>query len=303
MSNNENIKVSIVIPIYNVEEYLDACLESLKNQTHTNFEAILVDNATKDSSGDIAKKYATEDDRFKYLFESNPGVSNARNAGLEVVSADWLTFVDSDDKVDPKYLETLLGNAIENNCDWSMCGVNMDKNNMGRDFFVSSTEGKKTNKELFELFLNGDFVPAIYNKLLSREIFDGLRFDTRYDMGEDTLFTCQALARAKAGFISNDLLYLYTVREGSLMNSEITERKLKSIESAETVKSIVDGIYPDLKELTKRYIFFTIKFMQSQVSTQSSKSEYIEFLNKKIADLGEIDFSGFDMSQLEFLDK
>ena len=93
----ENKKISIVVPIYNVEKYLAECIESIQNQSYKNLEIILVDDESPDNSGKIAEKYASNDERIKVIHKKNGGLSDARNAGIEVATGDYLMFVDSDD--------------------------------------------------------------------------------------------------------------------------------------------------------------------------------------------------------------
>lgn len=114
--------VSLVIPVYNVEKYLDACLYSLENQTYRNIEILLIDDGSTDQSSSICQNHAVKDSRIRYLKKQNGGLSSARNYGLKQVRGKWTAYIDSDDMVDPNYVERLLESAIETNAVITVCG-------------------------------------------------------------------------------------------------------------------------------------------------------------------------------------
>ena len=109
--------VSIIVPIYKVEPYLRRCLDSIVNQSYTNLEIILVDDGSPDNCPQICDEYASKDNRIKVIHKKNGGLSDARNAGLDICKGEYISFVDSDDWVDEKYIETLLDLAIKENVD------------------------------------------------------------------------------------------------------------------------------------------------------------------------------------------
>ena len=111
------LKYSIIVPIYNVEEYLEECIESLINQTYTNIEIVLVNDGTKDNSGKICEKYAKKDPRIKYIIKKNGGLSSARNEGLKHITGDYIIFVDSDDYVSTKLCEIINKIIVEEKAD------------------------------------------------------------------------------------------------------------------------------------------------------------------------------------------
>ena len=114
---HNNIKVSIVIPVYNVENYLDKCIKSVISQTHKNLEIILVDDGSTDKSGKIADFYKKKDDRIKVIHKKNEKVSAARNTGIDVATGEYVCFADADDYLMPDYVEYLLGMAVDNDAD------------------------------------------------------------------------------------------------------------------------------------------------------------------------------------------
>ena len=116
-------KISIIVPIYNVEQYLDKCVESLVNQTYKNLEIILVDDGTKDKSGEMADLWSIKDDRIKVIHKKNGGLSDARNAGIKIATGEYITFMDSDDYINYRMYEILMNNLEKYNADISVCAV------------------------------------------------------------------------------------------------------------------------------------------------------------------------------------
>lgn len=120
---NSGKLVSIIIPVYNVEKYLKRCIDSLCNQTYKNIEIILVNDGSTDSSGIICDQYEKKDSRVKVIHKLNGGLSEARNTGMEVASAQWITFVDSDDYVSLSYISNLVGAAMNENADMAITNL------------------------------------------------------------------------------------------------------------------------------------------------------------------------------------
>lgn len=116
-------KISCIVPVYNVEKYLRRCVDSILNQTFTDFELILVDDGSLDNSPAICDEYAVKDSRIKVIHKVNGGVSSARNVGLDVAKGEWICFVDSDDLIEADYMQKMYEAAINNNSDFIMCGI------------------------------------------------------------------------------------------------------------------------------------------------------------------------------------
>ena len=113
----DEVLISVVVPVYNVEHYLKKCVDSICHQTYRNLEIILVDDGSTDCSGSLCDEFATSDSRIRVIHKSNGGLSDARNAGMELASGEWWMFVDSDDYIAPDTAETLLLAAVENHCE------------------------------------------------------------------------------------------------------------------------------------------------------------------------------------------
>ena len=114
-------KVSVIVPVYNVEQYLEECIDSIINQSYTNIEIILVDDGSTDNSGAICDNYQNIDDRIKVIHQKNMGLSGARNSGVRVCSGDWITLVDGDDIIHPKMIEILYGSIKNTDAKIAFC--------------------------------------------------------------------------------------------------------------------------------------------------------------------------------------
>ena len=141
MRESTSTMVSVVVPIYNVSEYLVDCLESIKNQRHHNLEVILIDDGSTDDSGTICDTYASQDSRFRVIHQANAGLSAARNAGTAIASAPWLIYIDSDDIVSENYISDLLDAVISNNADSAACRFTLVNE---KDHHLSSEQARQS---------------------------------------------------------------------------------------------------------------------------------------------------------------
>lgn len=178
---NFNYKISIIVPIYNCEKYLDKCLESIVNQTYKNLEIILVDDGSTDNCPKMCDYWAEKDSRIKVIHKENGGVSSARNAALDIASGDYIGFVDSDDFIDPDMYEFLITDSINNDTEISCCTyryVDEKYNPVEKTMELFSLEAVYfSSYEMCRAFygLHDDFV-QLWNKIYKRRLFDGLRF-------------------------------------------------------------------------------------------------------------------------------
>ena len=219
-------KISIIVPVYNVEEYLSNCVESLLNQTFKDFELILVNDGSTDNSLEICKKYKNIDNRIRIVDKNNGGLSSARNAGLDVAKGDYIGFIDSDDYVHPKMYEILYKKIVENNAEISLCNFkkvhNYDKEllktneNLEQKIlteFMSKIEAlEKMDEE------NGVVLIVAWNKLYKRDLFRNLRY-RHGAIHEDEFIVHRILYDAKKVIYVKEPLYFYMQRDGSIMNN------------------------------------------------------------------------------------
>ena len=219
-------KISVIIPVYNVEEYLEKCVDSLLKQTWQNFEIILVDDGSRDASPAICDALAAEDERVKVLHKENGGVSSARNAGLAVANGYYIAFVDSDDFVEPAYLERLAAPYDENQVELTVCGYYFRDEVKAREQSLLDRAGLQA--ALFACKEYPYIEGYLWNKLYLNDIISEhqLCFDEKYRMSEDTLFNFQYFQYVKRAAVVTEALYHYVIRETSAMRSKPEENEL-----------------------------------------------------------------------------
>lgn len=214
-------KISIIIPIYNVEKYLEECLSSVQNQTYQDFEAIMVDDGSQDGSASICKKYAASDSRFVYIHKGNGGVSSARNRGLDVSRGEYLCFVDSDDQLAPAYIETMLSQFGDK--DTSLVFCSYDSN--GRKDIISGEEAMLDRHDVANyMFLENKYgyQGFVWNKMFVAAVVrdNDIRFDEAASFNEDRLFgmTYVCCMKGCAHFVPVPL-YHYLIHDESVVSS------------------------------------------------------------------------------------
>lgn len=238
--NEKDFLISIVIPIYNAEKYLEECLNSIKNQTYKNFEVIMVNDGSKDDSETICMNFLRSDSRFRYLKKENGGVSSARNVGLDNVEGDYITFIDADDWVDENYLDLLITTVEKNHSDIVVSSYKQFNN---IDVFYLRAYSLQEKYLLnFERMNRDDFL-TIFPKLMStnvcfnnavaklfrKELVNDLRFDTSIKYGEDLDFYFRLYLTVDSISYVDEPTYVYRVHGDSTtsnFNQEHAEQEL-----------------------------------------------------------------------------
>lgn len=225
-----NSLISIIIPIYNVEPYLRRCLDSVVNQTYTNLEIILIDDGSPDNCPQICDEYAAKDNRIIVIHKENGGLSDARNAGLTICKGDYISFIDSDDWVDEKYIEVLLSLAINKSADIAIAENIKTKSQIHiKDRNVTTTAF--TSKEaLLKLFCKKNIAFIVsWGKLYKKELFDNLRFPVgKYH--EDEFTTYLLFYKSTSIAYTSQVLYYYYSRESSIMATQHPYDALEAFE-------------------------------------------------------------------------
>jgi glycosyltransferase involved in cell wall biosynthesis len=208
----KNPLVSIVVPIYKVERYLPRCIESILQQTYTNFELILVDDGTPDRSGIICDRYAEKDSRIKVIHKENGGVSSARNTGIDTAQGEWITFVDSDDWISEDYLSVLVTPLLYDKYELIVGTLDC------RSFLITSRKGENKiiqkqengNDEILPVINMVEFFGPAF-KLYDKNIIHRhqIRFDSGIAMGEDSIFVARYLKYCNRILLTGRLIYHY----------------------------------------------------------------------------------------------
>lgn len=220
------ILISIIIPVYKVEQYLPKCLDSILAQTFSDFEALLINDGSPDRSGTIAEDYAAHDSRIKVFHKENGGVSSARNYGLQQARGQYIAFCDSDDWVEPDWLETLYQQMNFYSVDLSVCGM-LKENEAGKILFSIEEDQVyvKNKEEILLTLFEGDkyykYQGWIFNKLYKREIIMQYHISFKEDIfySEDRLFNFFYYCYCTSAVFSTSYKYHYLIRQNSAMTS------------------------------------------------------------------------------------
>ena len=222
-------EISVIVPVYGVEKYLPACIESILNQTFTDFELILVDDGSPDRCPAICDEAAERDARVRVIHQANQGLSAARNAGIEAARGEWLVFVDSDDYIAPHFCEKLYQTAQRTDADCVMCSVqNVDESGKPIDSaLMRVTDEVKTGREVLRKIGRDDVTPYLtaWNKLYRRKLFNTLRYPAGRQ-NEDVFVFAELFCQVQRAACVAEPLYFYRKRIGSIMNSVVTLRNL-----------------------------------------------------------------------------
>ena len=214
--------ISVIVPVYKVEEYLPRCIDSILAQTYKNLEIILVDDGSPDKCPAICDEYAKKDSRIKVIHKKNGGLSDARNAGLDLCSGEKICFIDSDDYVSPRYVEDLYGQMMKTNSDLVLCGfVKVFQD--GTFGEPERLEGGIIAEEEYWNAMYGD-APVNYivawNKLYDRRLFEKVRY-AKGRINEDEIILHQIISKCHIVSAIRECDYFYLVRDDSIMGKRL----------------------------------------------------------------------------------
>ena len=239
--------ISVIVPVYNVESYLERCVDSILAQTHKNLEVILIDDGSPDGCPAICDEYAKKDSRVVVIHKENGGQGSARNAGLDVCRGDYIAFVDSDDRIEPDMYRAMLEKMIETDSDMAVCGT---KCSNGEIWKLSHGGEVLDRKELFIACVSYcDFHYVIWDKLYRRKIWCGetpLRFPENI-IHEDVYILCDIVDKCERTVFLPETYYNYLIdRYGSTTNTEYFPKKLNLIIAARHFCEVYREKMPDL---------------------------------------------------------
>ncbi len=244
--------ISIIIPVYNVELYLQRCVESVIHQTYTNLEIILVDDGSPDWCGRICDRYANQDDRIRVIHQENQGASSARNAGMEIMTGEYCFFVDSDDYIDPRTIELLHDRAKAAQADLVIGNTFIALENQKLLPNPRFTRVQFSKEELertpakYEYLYDPGYGVTIWNKLYRNQFLQKyrLRFHEQLPFGEDMVFSIQLVARHPKIQLVNKYTYYYCTYASTLSKSP----KQRIVEQS---AQVLDSIQSDLARLNQ----------------------------------------------------
>ncbi len=247
--------ISIIVPVYNVAPYLERCVHSIRNQSYSNIEIILVDNGSTDGSSELVDSLASEDSRIVPVHEASQGVTHARLTGVSCANGEWIGFVDSDDMIEPDMFERLLKNAEQYNAQISHCGYQMVFDD-GRVRYFYNTGRLVQQDKLTGLkdLLAGSFVePGLCNKLFHKTLFHSLLRGDMIDLSiknnEDLLMNFILFSNAEQSIYEDFCPYHYIVRQSSASRRELNANKI--YDPIKVKKCIVELAPMELKSEAK----------------------------------------------------
>ena len=227
--------ISIIVPVYKTERFLNACIASILAQTFTDFELILVDDGSPDKCPALCDAAAAKDSRIRVIHQKNRGLSGARNAGLDAAEGEWIAFVDSDDTITPDFCAKLYHAAQETGAQMAVCNYRQVDEALTpiREQYLHVRREVLTPEQALE---HSTLLPymVVWNKLYHRSIFAQLRF-AEGKLNEDTLLIAYAYEKAEKIANIPDAMYLYRKVAGSIVNSKVTLRNLDRVEANYTV--------------------------------------------------------------------
>ncbi len=277
-------KISIIVPIYNVEKYLNKCIDSIIEQTYKNIEIVLVDDCSKDNSGKIADEYAKKDDRIKVIHKPNGGLSDARNAGMKIATGEYLMFVDSDDYLFPTSCEVMIEKITKEDADYVIGNyINCDENGDIWQTPVFNNEKYKTFKLDIRDYKDSFFImnSSACNKIFKHDFIKKL--DLKFKVGlpaEDAMFTTYCFIKSNKVYYIPDIMYAYRQRnKGTSISTSCTAKYFNGISEA---YKIIYNNFKDNNELgfyrffyAKSMTYMLYKFIDSELLSDEEKIDIL----------------------------
>ena len=281
-------KLSIIVPVYGVEKYIDKCLNSLVKQSLKEIEIIVVNDGTKDDSQKIIDKYVKKyPDKIKSYIKENGGQGSARNYGLKKATGEYIGYVDSDDFVEKDMYKKLYNKAKENNYDIVVCGnynVSEDYQNKNIDAFINNY-----NTDLENIFFGK---MAVWNKIYKRDILIKNKLEFKEKVWyEDLAFTLKAIMNSNTFAFIDEPLYDYLIREGSTMNNSNVKRNLEILEAFNDILSYIqhnkkEEYFSKIEFLAIDHIYISaiVRVLKAEADDKVKRetiNKLIDYMNKK----------------------
>lgn len=266
--------VSVIVPVYNTENYLKRCIESVLSQTCGDFELILVDDGSKDSSPAICDEYAKTDSRIRVIHKINEGPGIARNAALDTACGEYISYVDSDDWIKPEMLEKMVDAAKKYHADVVVCGYSYFNGLEVKDAYISEGFKLYDRSSLMKDYLSTSCItPASWNKLFKRVLFDNIRYP-KMNVGEDQYIMHEIFSRCNTGVHIGEPLYIQYIRPGSITKSKFNKNMLGVLESSLRLQHYITEEFPDLYEYVELTHANCIIYAMTEIIRTFSYKEY-----------------------------
>lgn len=270
--------ISVIIPVFNVEEYLSECLDSVIEQSYSNLDIILIDDGSTDRSGEICDSYACIDNRINVVHKTNCGLSAARNDGLNIAKGKYISFVDSDDFISNDMLECALNSLVEYNADISIINYyRLYANKIVANPYSSSGLFNQ-NEALKKLIENKEIQDHVCTKLFKAELFDGVQFPTDR-IYEDIRTTYKLFLNASSVYVNSSPKYYYRQRKSSIARVVFNENKMQQLDAINEMESNIDNSkYSTLFSIRKSIVCCYLYKDLIQQSIIEQTNRYITFV-------------------------
>lgn len=279
-----NPLISVIVPIYNVEKYLARCVDSIVNQTYKNLEIILVDDGSPDRCPQMCDDYAEKDSRIKVVHKKNGGLSDARNAGIDVATGEYISFIDSDDYVSDDFFECLLDVMNKKNSDIAECSVvKLYEDNRFDEFSDDlSVKTYDTQDAMSALIAENPFHQHVWNKLYKTELVKDIPYAVG-KLNEDEFWTYQVFGRANKVARLNKTMYYYFQRSSSIMGVGYNIRRLDALEGKANRQKYIENNFPELSTQAKIDLYGSCMFACQSVlkfMSGADKKKALELIRK-----------------------
>ncbi|MED3939488.1 glycosyltransferase family 2 protein [Priestia megaterium] len=273
--------ISIIVPVYNVEEYLEKCIDSILKQTFKDFELILVNDGSTDNCGEICDKYVGKDNRVRVIHKKNGGLSDARNSGIEAAKGHYIGFVDSDDWIEPNMYEILYTLCVENGADISTCSINIwDKENKRKCWGASNTtkifDSRIAIKYMYDDKLSGF---TAWNKLYNKNVFKNIRFP-KGRIYEDAAIMYKIYDNSNQIIFIDNPLYNYIYRRSSITRSSFSEKRFDVVLNYEETYIYMQKNYPEMCEKLDNIYFASLRNMVVDIVNERSLLSNYKYIRK-----------------------
>lgn len=275
--------ITVVVPVYNIEQYIDRCVQSIVEQTYSSLEIILVDDGSTDKSNILCDKWAQKDKRIRVLHKKNGGLSSARNAGIDVAHGSYITFVDGDDYIEPNMYETMLSELKKHKADIVCAGrfTHIGEKQIKEEYTIETASEYSNAKAVEKVLYNSEIDVAAWDKLYKIEIFDNLRYPIGI-INEDAAIIFQVLYRANKIVHCGKPLYHYVYRTNSISKAKYTSKKYDVYKNCVSISNFIRENFDKQENACKVYCSLCAAgVLQTIYDTPGAKkkfkNEYLDF--------------------------
>ena len=272
--------ISIIVPIYNVEPYLDACVSSIAEQSYENLEIILVDDGSPDRCPEMCDRWAERDPRVRAVHKSNGGLSDARNAGMEHASGEYISFVDGDDTIAPDFILNLHAAIVETGSQIAMCSmITQAEADCGKPFGFQGSAGYDSSEDGLRALITEEIATVACNKLYDRTVLEGVFFP-KGKYHEDVFWSYQIFGKTQRSVKIEYQGYVYRQHENSIMGAGYSLRRLDAVEALCLRQDYVDARFPALSPLAREKLLFACLYHGQNAMKALSSDELTRCMDR-----------------------